>query len=280
MVVKFAKITRECIERARRLKVIGKHGVGTDNIAVECATRRGIWVTNVPAINADSVAEFTVGLILATVRKIPEAVNRERIAEWKREDLLGVELRGKCLGIVGFGNIGQKVARKMSGFEMKILAYDPYVPEAKFTEFGVIRVELHNLLAEADVITLHLPLNEETRGLLGEKELRMVKRSAFLINVARGEIIKKEALIEALRENRLAGVAVDVFDLEPPAPSDPLLSFPNVIATPHIAAMTLEVQEKIVRTVCTDVVRVLEGKAPLNPVNWIRPRVDKGETRA
>ncbi|SMB99568.1 D-3-phosphoglycerate dehydrogenase [Thermanaeromonas toyohensis ToBE] len=269
IVVKFAKVTRECIEASKRLKIIAKHGVGVDNIDVETATQRGIWVTNVPSVNADSVAEFTVGLILAVARKIPEGVEQIKAGEWRRESLLGMELKGKCLGIVGFGNIGQRVARKISGFEMRVIAYDPYVSEEKFLQYGVELVDLNTLLKEADIITLHLPLNRETRGLIGEKELRIVKSSAFLINAARSEIVEKYALLSALKEKRLAGAAIDVFDNEPPSPDDPLLKLPNVIGTPHIAAMTREVQEKIVKTVCDDVVRVLNGQVPLNPVNWV-----------
>lgn len=269
IVVKFAKVTRECIEASKRLKIIAKHGVGIDNIDVETATQRGIWVTNVPTVNADSVAEFTVGLILAVARKIPEGVEQIKAGEWKRESLLGMELKGKCLGIVGFGNIGQRVAQKISGFEMRVIAYDPYVSEEKFLQYGVQSVDLNTLLKEADIITLHLPLNGETRGLIGEKELRIVKPSAFLINAARSEIVEKYALLSALKERRLAGAAIDVFDNEPPSPEDPLLKLPNVIGTPHIAAMTREVQEKIVKTVCNDVVRVLNGQVPLNPVNWV-----------
>lgn len=270
IVVKFAKVTRECIEASKRLKIIAKHGVGVDNIDVETATQRGIWVTNVPSVNADSVAEFTVGLILAVARKIPEGVEQIKAGEWRRESLLGMELKGKCLGIVGFGNIGQRVARKISGFEMRVIAYDPYVSsEEKFPQYGVELVDLNTLLKEADIITLHLPLNRETRGLIGEKELRIVKSSAFLINAARSEIVEKYALLSALKEKRLAGAAIDVFDNEPPSPDDPLLKLPNVIGTPHIAAMTREVQEKIVKTVCNDVVRVLNGQVPLNPVNWV-----------
>lgn len=269
IVVKFAKLTRECIVASRRLKIIAKHGVGIDNIDVETATQRGVWVTNVPSVNSDSVAEFTVGLILAIARNIPDAVEQIKSGEWKRESLLGMELKGKWLGILGFGNIGQKVARKISGFEMRVIAYDPYVSEEKFLQHGVEAVDLHSLLKEADIITLHLPLNRETKGLIGEKELRIVKPSAFLINAARSEIVDKSALLSALKEKRLAGAALDVYESEPPSPEDPLLKLPNVIGTPHIAAMTREVQEKIVKTVCNDVVRVLKGQVPLNPVNWV-----------
>lgn len=269
IVVKFARITKECIDVAHRLKVIAKHGVGTDNIDVERATERGIWVVNVPAANADSVAEFTIGLILAITRRIPEGVQQIKEGKWERELLLGLELTGKTLGIIGFGTIGQKVARKIKGFDMKLLTYDPFVSKERAAELGAVLVDLDTLLRESDIITLHLPLNKETRGLIGERELKMVKPSSFLINAARSEIVDKKALISAIKEKRLAGAALDVFETEPPPSNDELLALPNVYATPHIAAMTQQVQENIVRTVCSDVVRVLKGEAPVNAINRV-----------
>lgn len=269
IVVKFARITKEYLDDAHRLKVIAKHGVGTDNIDVEGATERGIWVVNVPAANADSVAEFTIGLILAITRRIPEGVQQIKEGKWERELLLGLELTGKTLGIIGFGTIGQKVARKIKGFDMKLLTYDPFVSKERAAELGAVLVDLDTLLRESDIITLHLPLNKETRGLIGERELKMVKPSSFLINAARSEIVDKKALISAIKEKRLAGVALDVFETEPPPSNDELLALPNVYATPHIAAMTQQVQENIAITVCSDVVRVLKGEAPVNAINRV-----------
>ncbi|HLI28533.1 MAG TPA: phosphoglycerate dehydrogenase [Chloroflexota bacterium] len=260
------KVTREVIEAGRNLRVIGRAGVGVDNIDVEAATRRGVVVVNAPAGNTIAVAEHTLGLLLALARSIPQAAAALRRGEWQRSKYLGHEIRGKILGIIGLGRIGRAVARRAQGFEMRTIAYDPYVGAEQARRLGVELVELPALLRTADFVSIHTPATAQTQGLLGAAELALMKPTAYLINCARGGIVDEAALTDALRSGRLAGAALDVFSREPPGDL-PLLQLDNVVATPHLAASTHEAQVSVALEVAEQVVAVLNGQPALYAVN-------------
>lgn len=246
------------LERATRLRALGRAGVGLDNIDVDAATRRGIAVLNAPGSNAVSVAELAFGLLLALVRRLPEAIASMRAGHWDRSRLGGTELRGRTMGIVGLGRIGSEMARRAHAFGMPVVAYDPYVADARFAELGVERVpSLAALLERADVVTLHVPLTAETRGMIGAAELARMRPSAVLLNLARGEVVDEAALLDALKRGRLAGAALDVFAQEPLPPDHPLRRAPNVVLTPHLGASTAEAQRRVAVEVCRAVRDVL-----------------------
>jgi len=213
-------VTKKVMEAANRLKVIVKYGSkpGIDNVDYEAATEKGIVVFYTPRANSDSVAEHTMALILALIKKLYITSSRLRQGKWRDKSLLGYELLGKTVGIIGLGTIGCKVAEKIRGFGVKLLAYDPYVSEEYAKQAGAKLVDLKTLLKESDIITVHAALTEETVRLIGEKELKLTKKSAFVVNTARGEVIDEKALIKALREEWIAGAALDVFEEEPPKP--------------------------------------------------------------
>ncbi|WP_088335526.1 phosphoglycerate dehydrogenase [Methanopyrus sp. KOL6] len=262
------RVTRELIKEAERLKVIARAGVGVDNIDVKAATERGIIVVNAPESSSISVAEHTMGLILALARKIPQADRSVRRGEWDRKTFMGVELAGKTLGLIGLGRIGQQVAKRAKAFEMEVIAYDPYIPRKVAEELGVELVdELEELLERADIVSIHVPLTEETEGMIGEEELKRMKNSAFLINCARGKIVDEEALIKALKEGWIAGAALDVFAEEPPGEDHPLYELDNVVLTPHIGGSTGEAQRSAGLIVAREIERVLKGEIPENVVN-------------
>ncbi len=260
------KLTRDLIERAGRLRVIGRAGVGVDNVDVDAASQRGIIVANAPQSTVISAAEHTLGLLLALSRNIPQAHAALRDGRWERSRFGGLELAGKTLGLVGFGRIGQTVARRAVGLEMRVLAHDPYVAPDRFRALGVERAErLEDLLAEADFVSLHLTLTAETRGLLGEAELAGAKDGIRIVNVARGELVDEKALVAALRSGKVAGAAIDVFSTEPY--SGPLLELENVIVTPHLGASTEEAQDRAGVIVAEQVAAALEGGVVTNAVN-------------
>jgi D-3-phosphoglycerate dehydrogenase len=260
------KLTADLIERADRLKVIGRAGVGVDNVDVEAATRRGIVVANAPESTVTSAAEHTVGLLVALARNIPQAHAALKQGRWERSAWGGVELEGKTLGVLGFGRIGQQVARRALGLGMRVVAYDPFVAKERFRELGIERVESPDeVLAVAEFLTLHLPLTPETRGFLGREAIAKLPEGARVINAARGELVDEEALIEALRSGRLAAAAVDVYAEEPY--EGPLLELDNVVATPHLAASTEEAQDRAGVIVAEQVVAALEGGLVTNAVN-------------
>ncbi len=263
------KVTRDLIEKAERLKVIARAGVGVDNIDVEAATEKGILVVNAPESSSIAVAEHTIGLMLALARKIPQADRSVRRGEWRRKDFMGVELAGKTLGLVGLGRIGQQVAKRAKAFEMEVLAYDPYIPERVARELGVELVDdLHELLERADFVSLHVPLTDETEGLIGEEELKRMKPTAFLINCARGPIVDEDALLKALKEGWIAGAALDVYWEEPPGEDHPLYELEEeTVLTPHIAGSTAEAQRAAGLIVAREIERVLSGEIPENVVN-------------
>ncbi len=267
------QLTKEILEGAPRLLVIGRAGAGLDNVDVKSASDLGIVVVYAPEENAISVAEHTFALILSLLRKIPQADRSVREGKWERLKFVGRELYGKILGVIGMGRIGFRVALRARAFGMQVLAFDPYVnPESpQITEAGAEMVDLEELLRRSDVVTLHLPLTEETRGLINYERLRRMKPTAILVNTSRGGVVVESDLCRALEERIIAGAALDVREEEPPPPS-PLHEMENVVLTPHIAAFTEEAQERVMASVCRDVERVLRGEEAINFVNFPRPR--------
>jgi D-3-phosphoglycerate dehydrogenase len=271
------KITREQMERSGgRLKIIARTGVGVDpsRVDLEAAKEFKIWVTNQPGSNAVSVAELVFGQMIALVRHTHAANRAVKDNRWSDYlKFIGTELAGKTIGIIGLGNIGMRVALRARAFEMDALVTDPYIPESHVTSLGGKWVGLEELLSESDFVTIHCPLNGETRSMIGRKELALMKRSAFLINAARGGIIDEDALCAVLREAKIAGAALDVIANEPPARNHPLIELDNVLWTPHLGAVTLEASERGEWGAAQEVIRVLESKRPKNPV------VDADEAR-
>jgi D-3-phosphoglycerate dehydrogenase len=260
------KLTSEVLERAERLKVIGRAGVGVDNVDVEAATRRGIVVANAPESTVTSAAEHTVGLLVALARNIPQAHAALKQGRWERSAWGGVELEGKTLGVLGFGRIGQQVARRALGLGMRVVAFDPFVARERFRELGVERAEsADDVLAAADFLTLHLPLTPETKGFLGRDAIAKLRNGVRVINAARGELVDEDALVDALRDGRIAAAAIDVFSSEPY--DGPLLGLDNVVTTPHLAASTEEAQDRAGMIVAEQVAAALEGAVVTNAVN-------------
>jgi D-3-phosphoglycerate dehydrogenase len=264
------KITREQMERsAGRLKIIARTGVGVDpsRVDLEAAKEYRVWVTNQPGSNAVSVAELVFGQMIALVRHTHDADRAVKENRWSDYlKFIGTELAGKTLGIVGMGNIGMRVALRARAFEMDLLVSDPYIPESHVTAIGGKWIGLDELLTDADLVTIHCPLNRETRGMIGAKELALMKRSAFLVNAARGGIIDEDALCTVLKQRKIAGAVLDVIASEPPAKDHPLTKLDNVLWTPHLGAMTLEASERGELGAAQEVIRVLESKRPKNPV--------------
>ncbi len=260
------KLTAELIERAERLKVIGRAGVGVDNVDVEAATRRGIVVANAPESTVTSAAEHTIGLLVALARNIPQAHAALKQGRWERSKWGGVELEGKTLGVLGFGRIGQQVARRALGLGMRVVAYDPFVAKERFRELGAERAETaEDVLGAAEFLTLHLPLTAETRGFLGTEAIERLPDGARVVNAARGELVDEQALADALRSGKLAAAALDVYSQEPY--EGPLLELDNVVATPHLAASTEEAQDRAGVIVAEQVAAALEGAVVTNAVN-------------
>ncbi len=245
--------------------MIGRAGVGVDNVDVEAATRRGIVVANAPESNIVSAAEHTIGLLFALVRNIPQAHAALVEGRWERSRWGGVELAEKTLGVLGFGRIGQQVARRALGLQMHVVAYDPFVSAERFRDIGVESDTLEGVLERADIVTLHLPLNDETRGAIDTKAFALMKPGARLVNAARGELVDEVALFDALESGKLAGAAIDVFSQEPY--SGPLLRAPNLVVTPHLAASTDEAQDRAGVIVAEQVVAALTGGLVTNAVN-------------
>jgi D-3-phosphoglycerate dehydrogenase len=244
------KVTPELMALAPQLKVIGRAGMGVDNINVAEATKRGIAVFNTPGGNTVSAAEHTVGLLLALARKIPWADASMRRGEWDRNRFKGTELSGKTLGIVGLGRIGSHIATIARAIGMKIIAHDPLVPAARAGELGIELLPLDDVLKRADVVTLHLPLTPETKSLIDRRRLGLMKPTAFLVNTARGGLVDEAALLEALAQERLAGAALDVYPTEPLAADSALRQAERLIVTPHLAASTAEAQHKVGLEIC------------------------------
>ncbi len=260
------KVTREIIEAGKELKVIARAGVGVDNIDVRAATERRIPVVNAPAAPTTSVAELTLGHMLALVRHIPKADASMKGGRWEKRALMGVELKGKTLGLIGIGRIGAEVCRLCRAFGMEVIAYDPYLTAERISELGAEKVELGELLERADFISIHVPLTPETRGMIDIDALRRMKPTAYLINCARGGVIDEGDLVKALREGMIAGAALDVFAEEPPIGS-PLLELDNVVLTPHLGGSTKEAQIRASIDAAEGVIAALDGKRPKYLVN-------------
>lgn len=261
------KVTAQVIEAGIRLQVIGRAGVGIDNIDVPAATRRGIVVVNAPTGNNIAAAEHTLGLMLAVARHIPQAYLSLKAGAWQRSKFMGVELRDKVLGVVGLGKIGTEVARRAQGLEMKVIAFDPYLSAEHAARLGIEAVGVDELLQRSDFVTLHVPLTSQTRGLIGAEQLRRMKPTARLINCARGGVVDEVALVEALDQGVIAGAALDVFSKEPLPPDHPLLQHEKVVATPHLAGSTFEAQVGVALDVAEQIVAVLQGQSARYAVN-------------
>jgi D-3-phosphoglycerate dehydrogenase len=260
------KLTRELIDRADRLRVIGRAGVGVDNVDVEAATRRGILVANAPESNVVSAAEHTIGLLVALSRNIPQAHAALKQGRWERSRHGGVELADKTLGLLGFGRIGQQVARRALGLGMRVLAYDPFVSRERFRELGVDRAEsAEAVYADSDFLSLHLPLTDETQGSVGHEAFAAMRDGVRIVNAARGELLDEQALLDALESGKVGAAALDVFATEPY--SGPLLQLDNVVVTPHLAASTAEAQDRAGLIVAEQVAAALEGGLVTNAVN-------------
>ena len=263
-----ASYPADVLKAGTNLKVISRHGVGVDNIDVETATKLGIFVTNAPESNADSVAEHTTGLILAVAKNLVRCDRETRNGNFEiRYQLPGVDCKGKVLGLVGLGRVGKLVAGKARlGLGMEIIGYDPYISSDSVP--GIEKVEcVEEIFRRADFVSLHIPATEKTKGLVCKAHLELMKPAAFLINAARGGIVNEHDLVEVLRENRIAGAALDVFAEEPPQRDNPLFSLNNVVLTPHNAALTTECMDRMALHAAMGIDEVLSGKQPTWPVN-------------
>ncbi len=259
-------IDQEALAAARRLKVVARAGVGLDNVDVKAATIAGVMVVNAPTSNITSASELAIGLLLATARNIVPASQALKAGKWKRSQYGGVELFDKTVGVIGLGRIGALTAERLAGFGVKLIAYDPYLSQARAGQLGVRLVPLDDLLRESDFITVHLPKTPETVGLIGEEALKLVKPTVRIINAARGGIVDEQALADALREGRVAGAGIDVWAKEPCTES-PLFEFESVVVTPHLGASTEEAQEKAGVAVAKSVRLALAGELVPDAVN-------------
>ena len=257
------RVTASVFEAASRLKVVGRAGVGVDNIDLEAAKKHGVAVVNAPTSTTIAVAELAFGLLLALAREIPRGDASMKQGNWIKKELEGVELNGKTLGVVGYGRIGTEVGRRAAAFGMNVVVYDPNVSEDELTHGDAEPVSLQDLFAWSDFISLHLPLNVQTRDLIGRAEFSQMKDGVRIVSTARGGIIDEAALLDALNEEKVAGAALDVFSKEPPGLTD-LISHPCVIATPHVGAQTSEAQSRAAEDIAEEVLAALHGK----PLRW------------
>lgn len=255
------KVTKEVLSRGKQLKVVGRAGVGVDNIDVAEATARKIVVVNAPTASTVSVAELAIGHMVSLLRHLPEADLSVRAGKWERARFVGRELQGKTLGLFGSGRIGAEVAKRAQAFGMEVIAFDPYLPKATADDLRIRLVAQDRLFREADVLSIHAALTDETRGAVGASQLAKMKKDAILLNCARGEIVDETALADALRSGKVGGAAIDVFSKEPPVGS-PLLSAPNTVFTPHLGASTAEGQARAGAIVADQVMKVLNGQRP------------------
>jgi D-3-phosphoglycerate dehydrogenase len=257
------------LEAGKKLKVISRHGVGYDNIDVAKATELGIWVTFAPESNANTVAEHTIGCILALARNFVQLDMETRAGNWGiRDKLLGTDLAGKVLGIVGLGKIGRRVAQKASqGLDMKVVGYDPFLKPEQIAEFATPVVSMDGVFSLADFVTLHVPGGASTRGIVDKTMFEIMKKTAFLINASRGDVVVEADLIEALRNGTIAGAAIDVYEKEPPEKDNPLMGMSNVLLTPHNASQTRECMVRMALHAAQGIDEVLSGRRPTWPVN-------------
>lgn len=257
------KITEEVLSAAKKLKVVGRMGVGVDNIDLKAAKAHGVTVVNAPVATTVSVAELTIGLMLSLIRCIPKANEGMKAGQWLKKELKGTELYQKTLGVIGFGHIGEEVGKRAMAFGMKIIACDPVRPPAEIEFAGAVPVSLEELLEKADMITMHIPHIPATHYLLNEEAFKLMKDGVRIICAARGGVIDQSALLAALESGKVAGAALDVFEKEPPG-EDPLVMHPNVICTPHIGAQTDEAQLRAGHDILSEVVAALEEE----PLRW------------
>ncbi len=261
------KVTEKVIGLASNLKVVGRAGIGVDNVDIKAATARGIIVMNTPFGNSITTAEHAIAMMFALARQIPEADRSTQAGKWEKSKFMGVELYGKTLGVIGCGNIGSIVADRGIGLKMKVIAFDPFLSEERAMEIGVEKVELASLLSRADFITLHTPLTDRTRGIIGEAAFARMKTGVRIINCARGGLVDEGALVEALKSGQVAGAAFDVFEVEP-AKENVLFGLPNVICTPHLGAATTEAQENVALQVAEQMSDYLLKGAISNAINF------------
>jgi D-3-phosphoglycerate dehydrogenase len=260
------KINRKVLERASRLRVIGRAGIGVDNIDIEAATHRGILVMNTPGANAVAAAEHALALMMALSRHIPQADQSVRAGKWEKKKFIGTELYNQTLGIIGLGRIGSIMANRAQGMKMRVLAYDPYVSADAAARLGVDLVSPQQLFRQSNFISIHTPFTKETRGLLDKTAFKKMKRGVRIINCARGGIIDEAALYEAIKKKKVAGAALDVFSQEPPV-DNPLLSLPQVIATPHLGASSEQAQMNVATAIAEQMVDYLQKGLIRNAVN-------------
>jgi D-3-phosphoglycerate dehydrogenase len=260
------KVTKELLEVAPKLKVVGRAGIGVDNVDLKAATARGVVVMNTPHGNSITTAEHAIALMFAVARDLPEATASTKAGKWEKNRFMGVELTGKILGLIGAGNIGGIVANRAQGLHMKVIAYDPFLSEKRALESGIEKVELNDLLARADFITLHTPLTDATRNILSREALARTKKGVRIINCARGGLIDESALYDGLTSGHIAGAALDVFETEP-AKESPLFTLPNVVCTPHLGASTSEAQENVALQVAEQMSDFLMTGAVTNAIN-------------
>ena len=266
------KVTKEVIDKADNLKIIARAGVGVDNIDLDAATQKGIMVVNSPESTSITVAEHTMGLLLSMARKLSIADKSVKDGKWEKKKFMGVELRNKTLGVIGMGRIGSQVVNRCKAFEMDAIAYDPYLPEEVANQMGVELTDLETVLKKADFITIHVPLTPETKHLISHDEFEIMKDGAFITNCARGGIIDEDALYEALKNNKIGGAALDVYEDEPPAEDSKLFELDNIVLTPHIAASTKEAQRDAAIIVADEIIGLFKGGTPNNVLNM--PRID------
>ncbi|MEO8218129.1 MAG: phosphoglycerate dehydrogenase [Acidobacteriota bacterium] len=260
-------VTRELVNAGKRMRIVGRAGVGLDNVDVPAATERGVLVINAPTANILSATEHTMALMLAVCRNLPDANASVKRNEWLRSKFMGIELNGKTLGIIGLGRIGSRVSIRAKAFGMKVIAFDPYIAPTVAEKLGVDFVSFERLLQDSDVITVHTPLTDETRGMIQAADIERMKEGVVLINCARGGIYDEASLAEGLRSGRVAAAAVDVFTEEPPPPDHPLLTAPNIVLTPHIGANTIEAQDRVAIQTSEMVVEALRGSIFVSAVN-------------
>jgi D-3-phosphoglycerate dehydrogenase len=261
------KVTADILAAAKQLQIIGRAGVGVDNIDVTAATQKGIVVVNSPEGNTLAAAELAVALLLALARKIPQADASLRAGKWERKKFVGTEIYGKTVGIIGLGKIGRSVAQRMKSFETDVIAYDPFATAESARRMGVELVSLEEIYKRSDFITIHVPLNNETRGMIGAEQLALMKDGVRIVNCARGGIVDEAALADAVKSGKVGGAAFDVFSKEPPEPDNPLLSLPENVITPHLGASTEEAQVNVAIDISEQIADVLQGKPARSAVN-------------
>jgi len=261
-------IDENSLEDANELRLVQKAGVGVNTIDIEACTKRGIYVCNLPGVNAVDVAEYVIGAMISSLRDFPRMDRAARKAAWdERPKLIGERLSGKKVGVIGLGRIGREVVRLLKPFNVKVLVYDPYINEEVAEKFNVRKVDLETLLRESDIVTIHAPLTDETRGLIGKEELEIMKPSAILINAARGSIVNEKDLYHALRAGKIRFAVIDVWTEEPLKPGNPLFELENVQLSIHTASWTRQAFQDTMRLSAQNVLRVIKGEKPLNIVN-------------